>query len=272
MRKAAAKKKAEAAAKEGDEAKKDEEVEINAEDVDVFSVEDVKDLGNGEPLFAKFAYEDWTLLELRFELHLLCHAFQKDLNDPERPRFPVDHTDFYYQKYFKKQLSPKDMGMKDMTALLELVAGTVIVDKEQMLEAQLSEDTPMENFVKLTEEHRRERDRRLDAGDETAKLKFARSGGNKQGDKWSKWQAPSGGGNRHQAPQQPPRQGGGSWVQRSSSRPAAPPPRQPPSYGGQKRPYDGPSGQPPATRRRFDPPQRVVYQPRSQWGGGGKGG
>ena len=35
-------------------------------------------------------------------------------------------------------------------------------------------DTPLEDFVKFTEEHRRERERRVDAGDETAKLKFTR--------------------------------------------------------------------------------------------------
>merc|ERR1719456_539763 len=133
-RKAAAKKKADAAKEEGGEAKKDE-VEINAEDVDVFTVEDVKDLGNDEPLFAHFAYEDWTLLSVRFELHLLCHAFRKDLDDPERPRFPAGHAEFYYNKYFKKQLTPTSMGVEDFAGLVELVKEAVAIDKEQLLEA-----------------------------------------------------------------------------------------------------------------------------------------
>lgn len=43
-------------------------------------------------------------------------------------------------------------------------------------EAEKPLDTPLEDFVKFTEEHRRERERRVDAGDETAKLKFSKSG------------------------------------------------------------------------------------------------
>merc|ERR1719444_19235 len=39
-----------------------------------------------------------------------------------------------------------------------------------ILDPQLSDDTPMENFIRLTEDHRRERLRRIDAGDETAAL------------------------------------------------------------------------------------------------------
>jgi len=35
-------------------------MEINVEDIDVLKVEDVCDLGNGEPLFANFTYEDWA--------------------------------------------------------------------------------------------------------------------------------------------------------------------------------------------------------------------
>merc|ERR1712070_1220253 len=38
-----------------------------------------------------------------------------------------------------------------------------------------AEETPIESFVKMTEEHRRERQRRIDAGDETARLKFQRT-------------------------------------------------------------------------------------------------
>merc|ERR1719263_1001128 len=41
-----------------------------------------------------------------------------------------------------------------------------------MLELKLPEDHPHANFVKLAEEHRRDRARRVDAGDETAQLKF----------------------------------------------------------------------------------------------------
>lgn len=57
----------------------------------------VKDIGTGEPLFCNFGFEakgvrsrsrmlqDWALLSLRFELHLLAHSFLHDCGDPERP-------------------------------------------------------------------------------------------------------------------------------------------------------------------------------------------
>merc|ERR1711972_1266610 len=81
------KKKAEALKKEveekGDEAPAEEaaEEEIDVENLDVMAVEDVLDIGNGQPLFSEFVYEDWTLLSLRYEIHLLLQAFKKDLND-----------------------------------------------------------------------------------------------------------------------------------------------------------------------------------------------
>ena len=34
-------------------------------------VEDVLDVGSGEPLFSKFGFEDWTLLSLRCDLESL---------------------------------------------------------------------------------------------------------------------------------------------------------------------------------------------------------
>merc|ERR1719454_2537132 len=97
-------KKKEDAEKEGGEKKEDEApMEIDASSIEPADVKDVTDLGNGEPLFAHFVYEDWTLLATRFELHLLAHAFKHDLADPERPAFQEQHLAFYYQKYYKKQ-------------------------------------------------------------------------------------------------------------------------------------------------------------------------
>lgn len=61
LAKIAAAKKA-AKAENGDETAKDEDVapmKIDADDVDVFSVDDVMDIGSGEPLFANFAFEDF---------------------------------------------------------------------------------------------------------------------------------------------------------------------------------------------------------------------
>jgi len=173
---AAKKKKAEG--EEGDKTEDKAPMEVNAEDLDVFAVEDVKDIGSGEPLFANFVYEDWALLSLRYELHMLVHAFRKDLDDPERPGFTEKHLSFYFQKYFKKPFIAKSFGVSDFASLLELIKDVAGLEaNNSIVKAQLSDDTPAENFVKLTEDHRRERERRLDAGDESAKLVFTRQAG-----------------------------------------------------------------------------------------------
>merc|ERR1712062_207213 len=76
------------------------------------------------------------------------------------------------------------MGVKDTV---------VIRPSDMVLEAQLSEDMDsFDIFVKLTEESRRERQRRLDAGDETVKLKFSK-------------------------PDAPPQKGGGGAVQQQQA-------------------------------------------------------
>merc|ERR1712039_676631 len=152
----------------------DVKMEINVEDLDVFAVENVNDVGNGEPLFAHFAYEDWTLLGLRYELHLLVHAFKRDLDDADRPSFAENHLCFYYDKYFQKKLNVKDFGLSKLPDLIDLVKDTVEIGDKTMIKTQLSDDTPAENFIKLAEEHRRDRSRRAEAGDETAEPKFNR--------------------------------------------------------------------------------------------------
>ena len=83
---------------------------IDPEEVEVFDVEDVCDIGSGEPLFSCFTFEDWALLGIRFELQLLLLAFKKDLDDPERTNFHESHLPFYYGKYFKKQLNMRFFG------------------------------------------------------------------------------------------------------------------------------------------------------------------
>jgi len=54
--------------------------------------------------------------------------------------------------------------------------GTVELNGEPgMFSTKLPEDTTPETMVKYTEENRRERQRRVDAGDETARLTFSAS-------------------------------------------------------------------------------------------------
>jgi len=225
-KKAAAAKKA---AEEKDGAEGNDEkpkMEINAEDLDVFSVEDVMDVGSGEPLFAKYEYEDWALLSLRVELHLLIQAFRHDLDDPERASFHESHLAFYYQKYFKMPFRVKNFGVDKLEDLIDMVKDTAEISGKSCLEAQLADDTPMDKFVKITEEDRRERQRRADAGDETAALKFPR-------------QAPG----PRQPQSAPPPRGG---APQSGGRPAT----GGQGYQPQKRPYSGASSYPPPKQPR----------------------
>jgi len=171
--KATVAKKAAEKKQDGDDDKKDDE-EQEGDDLDIFSVEDVCDVGSNEPLFANFGFEDWALLQLRYELWLLAQAYKKDVDDPERIGIHDANLAYYYNKYFHKQLSPKHFCHNTNHELTEMIKDTVVMTPgDQVLSAQLTEDVETADiFVKLTEEQRRERQRRIDAGDETVRLKF----------------------------------------------------------------------------------------------------
>merc|ERR1719422_273550 len=124
---------------------------------DIYSVEDITDVGNGEPLFKNFTFADWALMQLRYELYLLHQAFKRDTGDPERPGIPEMHLSFYYNKYFRKQISPKHWGVSTNAELLDLVKDTAVLDNHQVLGTPLKDDVEMDLFAKLTEEKRRER-------------------------------------------------------------------------------------------------------------------
>lgn len=148
-------------------------MDVDADSIDVDTVEDVTDIGSGEPLFANFVYEDWVLLTTRVELHLLLHAFQRDLGDPERSLFHEMHMGFYYSKYFNnKTFSLKSFGVEKLAEFLEMIPESIEVGADGLLRAKLAEDTAFDGFLRHTEESRRERQRSIDAGDETARLKF----------------------------------------------------------------------------------------------------
>lgn len=180
----------EKALKEGTELPPEEEVEETKEDataskvdfehLDVFGVEDVTDIGGGEPLFSAFNFEDWTMMGLRYEMHLLAHGFRRDVNDPDRLNIPLEHLAFYYTKYYRKALNTKFFGVDSVEELLDLIRDTVVVmgqSQRQVMEPELPGDLESPNlFVMLTEESRRDRNRRVDMGDDTAKLKIAAPG------------------------------------------------------------------------------------------------
>ena len=91
--------------------------------LDIFAVEDVNDICDGEPLYGHFEPADWALLQLRYELYLLQDAFKKDVNDPDRSLIPEPHLSFYYNRYFRKQLSPGAFNLKNNTEPLTAFQG-----------------------------------------------------------------------------------------------------------------------------------------------------
>jgi len=223
----------------------------------------------GGPIFANFAHEDWVLLGLRAELHMLIHSFRMDANDVDTPSFHEMHLPTYYTTYFKKQLNLKSMGISTNSELIEFVKDTVRINsRTNIFEAILPEDLSFDQLVKLTEDCRRDRQDAIDTGDASAELKFARV-----------TQQPS------QAPQQPTQsqqfaqQQQGGKASRGTPAPApgkggAPqhgaPPRpgkgapQPSGYGAPRYSYGGKGTQPPV-RPYGGPPQ-------SGYGGGAYGG
>eukprot|EP00928_Gymnodinium_smaydae_P057975 TRINITY_DN411_c0_g1_i1.p1 TRINITY_DN411_c0_g1~~TRINITY_DN411_c0_g1_i1.p1 ORF type:complete len:904 (+),score=304.94 TRINITY_DN411_c0_g1_i1:67-2712(+) len=172
----AEKKEEEEASKVEEEKKKEEEEapeeEVDFDGVDIFAIEDITNIGGGVPLFRDFLAEDWSMLNLRFELYLLCHSIRIDANDPDRTGIYIDHLSFYYQKYFGKALSPKDFGAETCEELIELVSDTLYLTSQKVLQTLIPEEMEKYGiFVRLTEEARRHRALLIDSGAETARLK-----------------------------------------------------------------------------------------------------
>ena len=149
---------------------------LEKKDFDVFSVDDIYAVQEtGEPLFAHFVFEDWALLNLRFELHLLICSFSVDCGDSGRPSgIPVGDLSLYYSKYYKKELSLADFGVDNMEELLAMVSDIIVMNgEEKLLESMVPGPTgDFGIFVKLTEEARRDRQCRVDSGHTAAVLNF----------------------------------------------------------------------------------------------------
>lgn len=152
------------------------EEDMAREDMDIFGVDDVCDVGDGSgaPLFSDFEFEDWELLSLRFEFHLLLHVFLRDAKDADCKGIAAEQLASDYKKYFKKDLLPKTYGVKSVTDIIELVEDTAITGAQsKVVEPTVAGDLlTNEIFVMLTEESRQDRKRRIDAGDESRRLKF----------------------------------------------------------------------------------------------------
>ena len=142
---------------------------------DVWSVDDVNGdaESGGVPLYSNFQIEDWALIGIRFEVHVLLHSFKKDVIDidPERVGLHKSLLEHYYQLYFGKQLYTPQYGAADVDSLLDLISDSIKVDSG-ILKPALDLAVPHSTFVRLTEHARRERERSIREGDESAKLKL----------------------------------------------------------------------------------------------------
>jgi len=166
---------------EKEEEEEEEVPQVDLTTVDVFGVENVADIGNGMPLFIEFKPEDLTMMNLRFELSTLAHAFKKDSNDEDRTGIHVDHLAFYYQRYYNKTLNPKQFGVSSNEELCNLIIDSVHV-ADNIVESLLPEE--FENhglFMQLTEETRKHRNLLVESGDDSAKLKVSGGGGGHDG-------------------------------------------------------------------------------------------
>eukprot|EP00435_Cladocopium_sp_Y103_P058977 s622_g20.t4 len=126
---------------------------------DVFAVENIMDIGEGEPLFGNFEYEDWLLLSTKVELHLLVHHFRDDTGGAVLDESNLQH---YYKTYFRKELKLDDYGAKTPSELLKLVKDSVHLT-DGLMDFKHPEETPFVHFLKMTEQSRRERFQALEA-------------------------------------------------------------------------------------------------------------
>lgn len=165
---------------EEEEEPQSEDEPVDMEGVDIFGVQDIMEIGGKpqQPLFSHFSFEDWALMSLRFELNLLVHAFKHDVKDTERSQIHEDNIAFYYQKYYKKGLNPAFFGVKTIKELLKYFEDTLAITKSKVLETFLPCDFEALNvFVLLAEAARRDRARRIDLGEEGAKINMQTAGG-----------------------------------------------------------------------------------------------
>lgn len=151
---------------------------------DCFSVENISDVnGEGMPLFSKFKQEDWTLAGLRYEIHCILRFFKKEVDAKTRAGIHKNLFRDYFKLYMMRDFMPEHYGADNMDKFWEMMADTVSVDDNGLLVCENEETTAMSVFIRLTEEARRERQRRIDAGEEGAKLvfKLAKSTGGRSG-------------------------------------------------------------------------------------------
>lgn len=146
-------------------------------EVEALEVTDIDDVG-GVPLYILFKKEDWVLLEIKYQLHLLVHAFALRPREPdEYPGIPLAHVQLAFEHIFRKPLEPQRFGLDGLDKLIGLVDDAVGVNSDLgALQPLQRENMSIDWFVKSTEDRRRHRQNLVDAGDEAAQLTMDTAG------------------------------------------------------------------------------------------------
>lgn len=139
--------------------------------VDVMKCDDINNALNGAPLYKEFAAEDWSMAESRFKFHLLVNAIQQDVTakDPDHV-LKKEFIQSYWRALFKENCNWGMFGAPTVEGVMEHMNDTVFLAADGSLATIHGETVPFDMFVKFTEEARRERLRRIESGDESAKL------------------------------------------------------------------------------------------------------
>jgi hypothetical protein len=149
----------------------------SAFDIKSAAVEDIHNIDSKDtPLYANFKWEDWILLTWRYQLHLLAHAFATDVADPDRPGIPEEQLPHYYNIYYKAKCDPTQIGCADFPKAFKLLKLAGLELKSKILSSSLDKEMPVKDFIVGIEQYRRDRIRRIDAGDESAQLRFPKAG------------------------------------------------------------------------------------------------
>jgi len=131
---------------------------------------------DGKALYADFKHEDWVLLSWRYEMHLLAHAFITDAKDVDLGGMPTEHIWHYYKVYYNRQFNTRSaLGAQGPPEVVEMMDDVMKIEtkgKMRLLVSLLDKETEPLTFIQKVEEYRQDRLRRIEAGDESCRLKI----------------------------------------------------------------------------------------------------
>jgi len=153
-----------------------------ADKVSAIDLSEVKDPhnadGEGTPIYSNFKYEDWVVLSWRYELHLLSHAFPIDAADSDRLGVPEEHMEHYWRIYYHHHFEPRKLGAANLRDALKVLKEPIQLKEtssgSRILVSTCDRESSIDAFVVSVEAYRRDRCRRIEAGDESAALNIPR--------------------------------------------------------------------------------------------------